>query len=113
MAKAQIILGEVGGSGGITANLNDLLGSITTEGGSYTTTQDCIMIGSTKGNGSQTPILYIDGTSNILYQGDSSTYTRGFGYNDIGIAIPSGHTISTRVGTDGAFTYNINFYSIA
>lgn len=111
MLQRAMTVGGGGGSNSITADTSNLLGSINTEGGSYITTEDCVLIGATIGNGSQTPVIYIDG--NTLLTADSSTYMRYIGNATLGVgfAIPKGHTITTRSG--GGFTYNLNFYGLA
>ena len=59
MLQRAMTVGGGGGGGSIIANMSDELGSITSDSGTYTTTKDCILIGSTIGNGSQTPVIYI------------------------------------------------------
>lgn len=104
-----------GGGSSFRADMNNLLGSITTRGGSFTATQDCIMIG--QASGQVAAYVYIDGTSasNYLIQptagsGTSRTAIVGNETYGIGVAIPKGSVISTR--SDGG-SYNLKFYGLA
>lgn len=119
MAKAQIILGE--GSGGINVTLDTisftgktLLGSITTKGGTYTATEDCLMGGVLTSTGSVQAFVAFNG-STVFSVGDNKSArigrsTTSVSSNDTyGMFVPKGTVVTTR--TDEG-TPNLTFYSL-
>lgn len=114
-----------GGGGSITLDklLYDssktLLGSITAPGGSYTTTQDCVMFAKCVGRGSYSPWITLNGQKIASSYGSSgSKYQLYIGYassddanpSTYGIFVPSGTLVEAR--NDSGQTYDVRFYPL-
>ena len=106
----------------LTYNANKrLLGSITTYGGSYTATEDCVMYGYGKATSGSTSGAYLSansassdifimsaGTTNAFYIGSNST--PGTNPTGMGMFIPKGVTVYARALSNQ--TFNLKFYSL-
>ena len=114
MSPVVINSGSDSGNLSLIADMDNLLGSITTKGGSFTATQDCIMIGTA--SGSYAAFVYIDGTTSDDYiiqptagSGQSRSAIVGNENKGIGMAIPKGSVITTRSDYG---SYDLKFYGI-
>ena len=112
--------------GSCQIDTSKLLGSITTEGGSYTTTQDCGMVCKMSTLGYQAFVCMNGDTSKQLISsntsqgGISANAKIGFDNNDnldgYAMFIPKGTTLTTREHTWAAGTYSntydVRFYKL-
>ena len=116
------------GSGGggsyspvVAIDTNNLLGSISSRGGSYTATEDCGMYGSIyTTSGSNTTLrgtVYCNGKTLFDFKINSNatpinnSFTIGNSAN--GMFIPKGSTISLSFTSGNVGTINIGFYKLA
>ena len=102
LVRASSGSGGGGGNVSITPDTNNQLGTITAKGGTFTATEDCIMVGTQKQDGGGA-IIYIDGNPllSVSTQGQDSIGT------SIGIFIPKNSVVTSR-SSNG--TYNLSFY---
>ena len=99
--------------GGITADLNNQIHSITTRNASWTATEDCIMIGAMRMTNNTAAQVSLNGeiaVSMETTQALTHTYAR-VGYGNIGFAIPKGTVVTTRNASGGE--YKLYFYKVA
>lgn len=106
---------SLGNGGGYTPSIipdtNNLLGSITTVGGSYTATEDCVMmIRGMKATSATEAYITINGKAFIRIFNASSDGMY-MPQNDYGIFIPKDTVVGTKNGTGNS--YNIEFYKCA
>ena len=110
MAVFPMVKGVPSGGGvtSIVADTSQTLGSITSAGGSYTASDNCIMIGTFRGSSGGQASISIDG--DLFFATDDGSYGSYLGYGSYGIFIPKGSVITARSGYG---IYNLIFYKIA
>lgn len=99
--------------GGVTADLNNQIHSITSGNASWTATEDCIMIGAMRMTNNTGAQVFLDGNlvlTSAITQALTDSYAR-IGYGDKGFAIPKGTVVTTRNASGGQ--YNLKFYKVA
>lgn len=116
MTTEMNVLSGGGGVVGVRADLNNELYNITTRGGSWEATEDCVLIAYVrKGSDAAPAAVYIGATGTdalIISYCPSATldqYSK-IGFDDIGIAIPKGTVVRAR--SDYGY-YDLHFYAIA
>ena len=100
-----------GGYKKLTADLNNLITSITTRNASWTATDDCIMIGTVYTTTNTAAQVSFDGNVVVSMETNSTSQplTR-VGYGNMGFAVPKGTVVTTR--SDSSGNYNLKFYGI-
>ncbi len=111
MSLIKVDYGDIGEDASIVPDTSQQIGSITTAGGTFTATENCIMQGSIQStSGSQTLSVTIakDGDSITalsagLYQNFSASINSFF--------VPKGYTVT--VSSISGASYDLKFYKIA